>query len=653
MKPRNIILLLILILSYSSCDEYLEENYYSGSSVELQISTASGFENLISACYVPIKAWYGKEYGWDLTTVGTDCWTYAGDADQMQQMATYTSNFNNAWPGRLALIWTEFYKAINTCNTAIQYMPDAAISDELKLIREGEVRFLRALYYWHIVETWGAVAFYNEPITSPEVEMHRSGLEVFYTQIFEDLDIAVQLLPASATGTDYGRATRFAALSLRARAHLTWGAEYMSGNSYDGVTYPAINGANHLQQAITDANEVITTSGLQLYDDYNEIWLMNNNASANNNTENIWAINYSNTEYAILNLDPNDYEYLNTNDPKPLSEREGGCHGHLMFGMRWFAVGGSGTVLVKDDGDDITATEPTRPFCRYMPTRFLIELFDEDVDQRFYGSFNNTFFANNPDTAGYPKWEATEILGNGTEEAIDAGLVGEPILAITDTAFHMTKETISDDMYYVRMIGTNPWFIHKTNHYYVLDLDQMYEADGTIKPDETNLRRTYFDLQKWYDYTRPHNGANQDIVGSQRGKRDFIVFRLPEMYYIIAEANLAMGNQQEAYNYMEDIADVRSFDGNGAAMMQVYGVNGPGDIDIDWLLDDKAREFAGEQHRWFDLKRTGKTLERIRAHNPDAAPNIEEKHLIRPIPQIELDAIENAENDFSEGWGIY
>jgi hypothetical protein len=125
------------------------------------------------------------------------------------------------------------------------------------------------------------------------------------------------------------------------------------------------------------------------------------------------------------------------------------------------------------------------------------------------------------------------------------------------------------------------------------------------------------------------------------------------MYYIIAEASLGIGNQQQAYDYLEDIADIRSIDGNGAAMLQAYGVNGPGNIDIDFLLDDKAREFAGEQHRWFDLKRTGKTLERIRANNPDAAPNILEKHLVRPIPQIELDAIQNSEDYQPGDWGMY
>lgn len=649
-KIHTLFLTLFLLMLAISCEEYLEEDYYSGETVSSMAQSESGMESLITACYIPLKVWYGKEYGWDLTTVGTDCWTYAGDADDMKNLAKYTSNFNNSWPGRLAVVWTELYKAINACNTALEYLPESPLSDELKKTREGEIRFLRALHYWQLVETWGKVAFYLEPITEPEYEMHRSDLDVFYTQIFEDLDSAVTQLPETLDDADYGRVHKYAALALRARANLYWATEYMSGNCYDGETYSAINGTDHYQQAIDDAQAVIDNSEYALYDTYSDIWDIDNNASADENTENIFAVNYSYTEFAIINLSEDDYSYLDDDavDPKPLSEREGGCHGHMMFGMRWWAVGGANTVMVKDDGDDNTETEPTRPFCRYMPTKFLIDLYNDSIDQRFDGTFNYIFYANNDDDDDYPVWNPLELHEDGSLDFPSEDLIGEQILSIGDTAFVMYKnEVLGAYDYYKRDI----WNLHKTRGYYVLDMTQMYDDDGTVNETNTYSRRAYFDMQKWYDRTRVHNGENQDVVGSQRGKRDFILFRLPEMYYIIAEASLARGNTQDAYNYLEVIADKRAVDGDGAAMMAAYGVSSASDVDIDFILDDKAREFAGEQHRWFDLKRTGKTLERIKANNPDAA-NIAEKHLVRPIPQVELDAIENSD-DYEEGWGIY
>ena len=76
------------------------------------------------------------------------------------------------------------------------------------------------------------------------------------------------------------------------------------------------------------------------------------------------------------------------------------------------------------------------------------------------------------------------------------------------------------------------------------------------------------------------------------------------------------------------------------------------DVDLDFILDERARELAGEHLRRFDLKRTRKLVERIEKYNKDIKiPDILmrkdngyfENVLLRPIPQVELDALENAE----------
>ncbi len=645
-----------MVLFFTQCHDALDENYYSGTTVETLLETEDGAETLVTACYVSAKMWYGKEYGWDLTTNGTDLWTYAQDADNMKLMATYDAAFNNTYPSRLAVVWAELYKALNSCNTVIAYLPEADLDDEDWVeTRMGEVYFLRAFYLWHIVETWGAVYLTTDPVTEPSYTLTRSSVEQFYTQILSDLDSAVSKLPETLESDSYGRAYKYAALAFRSRANLYWSQEYMSGNCYDGTTYSAIGTRDHLQIAIDDAQDVIDNGGFELYDTYTDVWKMDNNASADVNTENIWAINYSSTEYAILGVDPDEYESITTSstDPKTYAEREGGNDGHMMFGMRWFAAYSSNTIMVKDDGIDGCYTEPTRPFCRYMPTKFLIDLYDADVDQRWAGTFNNIFYSNNTDTTitNWPIWETEEELGNGDWEEIAENLVDKKILDYGDTAFYIFKDSVvPEDQYYIKGVSED-WLFHKQGHYFFVDMDKMYEEDGTVSDEFTLKRLIYFDLCKWYDSTRSHNGANQDVTGSQRGKKDFMVFRLPEMYFIQAEAYLADGNPSSAYNALLAIANKRAIGGDGATLMSTYGVSSAADVDVDFILDERARELAGEEQRWFDLKRTGKTLERIQAHNPDAT-SIAEKHLVRPIPQVELDAILNSE-DFSSGWGIY
>jgi len=59
--------------------------------------------------------------------------------------------------------------------------------------------------------------------------------------------------------------------------------------------------------------------------------------------------------------------------------------------------------------------------------------------------------------------------------------------------------------------------------------------------------------------------------------------------------------------------------------------------DIDLILDDRAKELVGECHRWNDLVRIGKLVERVRLYNDDAAPNIQDYHTLRPIPQDQID----------------
>ena len=108
------------------------------------------------------------------------------------------------------------------------------------------------------------------------------------------------------------------------------------------------------------------------------------------------------------------------------------------------------------------------------------------------------------------------------------------------------------------------------------------------------------------------------------------------MYLIASEAAWRQGDANAAADYMNVLRSRAAIPGK-EAQMQVNAA----DIDLDFILEERARELVGEKHRWYDLKRTGTLLERVRQYNLDASPNIKEMHLVRPIPQTQIDRASN------------
>lgn len=135
----------------------------------------------------------------------------------------------------------------------------------------------------------------------------------------------------------------------------------------------------------------------------------------------------------------------------------------------------------------------------------------------------------------------------------------------------------------------------------------------------------YPQFVKFDDPTIPFTQPDQ----SSQGERDMPMMRSGEAYLIAAEAYLNSSNQTNAATLLTTL---RSRAGLTTAVA-------PGDVTLDFILDERARELVGEANRWMDLKRTGKLIERTLMHNPHAALNgaLKAKHLLRPIPQNEID----------------
>ncbi|HEA30691.1 MAG TPA: RagB/SusD family nutrient uptake outer membrane protein [Leeuwenhoekiella sp.] len=175
--------------------------------------------------------------------------------------------------------------------------------------------------------------------------------------------------------------------------------------------------------------------------------------------------------------------------------------------------------------------------------------------------------------------------------------------------------------------------------------DLIFDFDNPqagIITDRTDMRLRPYPT-KWLKENDPNDSTkyNSNEVGYTGGTiRDHYILRLAETYLILAEAQYMQGNQAEAAANINLIRE-RS----GASPISA------GDVTIDFILDEKARELWGEQYsRKVDLFRTGKYIERVQKYNSEAGSNVKEKHTLLPIPQSEIDLNSGNELQQNPGW---
>jgi hypothetical protein len=565
-------MVLSFAITVSSCD--LDEYNPSNATADEIWSTPQGFVSVVNAAYSEQRSWYGKDDGLFMSEAGSDLWFNRDKNTFGRQLSQYAGlSPSDGNPNKSA--WKFLYQAINVCNAGIGRIDGAGFTDEAeKNAREGELRFLRGFYYWHIVETWGGAILRTHETKSPELEATRSSVEEFYDLIIDDLTFAAEHLP-NAFDKEYSRATKKSALGFLARAYLSRGY-YAEGSERN----------EFFTKARDVANDVITRQAelkVRLWPNYADLWLPANNKKLGKaDGEALYVV--SNATDPTLNYDLQGNRihstFLTSYPGKP------GLIQSLEYGF-----------------------EGSR---RFMPTWALLNFFDADSDSRYAGSFQEVWIANKPYT-----WTTADA--NTYKKS--ASVVGQTLAAGVDTAMYITKRAITGESVKV---------------YTVVDRDSAYDA--TTKKIRSG--KEYVQLKKYMD-------PNRVAANSPAGFNDVVVMRLAEMYFIAAEAELQLGNTEEA-TILLNVIRTRAAKKSPVDMTDAMQITAE-DVTLDFILDEKAREFAGEYVRWFDLKRTGKLLERVASYNPDITA-IQPFHILRPIPLDEIQSLLNA-SEFPQNTG--
>jgi len=497
------------------------------------LNTTTGYEDLVRAAYRYTREFYGRERGFSLTEYGVDTFTKGSDGS-FKYLNDYTPQLNAA-DANVRDVWRFMYEGINAANAVVSRAANVAMDERLKTRHVAEARFLRAFYYFHLVQLFGDVHLTLEETTAPTSEATRTPAAEVYEAILDDLAFAEANL--DVTTNDYGRATKGAVQHLLAKVHLTRGQEGDFAKA-----------AEYAQQVIASGQYALLPRWVNVFDQRNE-----------RHREVVWAIQYT--------PDP-----LTNSGGTPVPGTTGyanGNNGHLYFLMEYDVLPGMTRTI-----------EYGRPFKRFRPTNYLLGLYDQEKDSRYRDGFQVMWRANNAGTI--PK---------------DAS--GRPRFAVGDTAVFLPGRELP-----ASEIASKPYRIYTPSQY---------------------STRIYPTTIKFLDPLRPS-------VSEEGGSRDYLVFRLAETYLIAAEGLLRAGRAAEALPYINAVRRRAAFPGFEAQMELTAD-----QLTLDAILDERARELAGESMRWFDLVRTGKLLERVKAHNVDARDNIKEHHALRPIPQTQVD----------------
>jgi hypothetical protein len=125
--------------------------------------------------------------------------------------------------------------------------------------------------------------------------------------------------------------------------------------------------------------------------------------------------------------------------------------------------------------------------------------------------------------------------------------------------------------------------------------------------------------------------------------RPVVIFRFSDVYLIGAEAAFKNNDPTNAANLLNVVRQRAAYRKTNSAGQNAAAVTAvtilPGQVTLDFILDERSREFWGEWQRWWDLARTKSLLTRVPAWNPEASPYIKPFHVLRPIPQTEIDLV--------------
>ena len=628
------------LLVCSSCGDILDEQPRTQFDPTF-FTEETGIEGGLTALYAHLRYIYGNGYWLNICETGTDEYTYAQSADGNFKDADLSGAGKlDASTSRSDVLWGQAFANINTASGVIENGEKAGIDGSLL----AEAYFFRAFDYFLLVQTFGGVPLdlgagelkFN---TSPVRYSVRNTVPEVYDAIFKDLEKAVADLPENPRLN--GTVTKNVARLFLAKAYLTYG--WWLENPNNIPTYPECSrnsgeAASFFQKAYDTAMQAINNPGP--YGLQPTFYDVNVAANDHNNKEVMLAADHD--EDSKYGNGGNGYGWGNGNSPENFAY--------------WMTTWNYTNLIAVYNGKKVNPIQREavqalgRPWTRMAPIadNFLKGGAWEDavkaIDSRYDATFTLRYHTNLSQSGAAERVNGANGMFVGPGE-IYFSFVDEETAKDIDWTPNMA--TIDGKETEVTGVGAGKL---------------PGRADFVV--GVSNISRYKYPINWKIGMARSDNNGG---LGSPNGgsPRPWVVAKFSELYLIAAEAAVkgARGSSsaRDLVNVLRQRAGKQTWSqndniavdiDNSAAMVAAT----PATITIDYILDERMREFWGEGYRWFDLVRTQKWAEKAGSYRIAGSGNADRDlqtvtrtitpgHYLRPIPQGQLDGMEMTEEE--------
>lgn len=312
-RIKNIILVVLSVVSLSSCDSILDRAPFDIMSDDQVYKDQALADRKLDLAYTKMTVmlnecpkirnakenptWYTETDNWHGPFIVNEL------ADEavvhwIKNHSTEAKAVGITNSGGILEWWENAYEINRVLNEFLEGMASSSLPDKYKEERVAEARFLRAFNYFFMVKRYGGVPLilHSQKISDPESELFakRSSEKDVYDFILSEMDDIVGSLPARAQ-TELGRPSKGAAMALKARAALYAGSIAQNGTvQLDGLLgIDASLAKDYYQKAYDACKQIMTWNEYSLYNaDVDKVTNFKNIFLKKNNSEVIMMIQH-------------------------------------------------------------------------------------------------------------------------------------------------------------------------------------------------------------------------------------------------------------------------------------------------------------------------------------------------------------------------